>query len=91
MLSVENAKERMFCPKCGEATAYDCTGEGDWICSSRYNPDNTHNPAGCQGFISPLRERDLQAKELIRLRLENEQLREALRVAIAGGLNSATA
>lgn len=68
MLTVESAQERVFCPHCGRPTAYDCTGEDDWICSDD-KCQKTH------GFIKPLFERDLQGNELIRLRLENEQLK----------------
>lgn len=72
MLTPYSAKERVFCPNCGNPTAYDCTGENDWICED----------AACHkrhGFIDPHYERDLQGDALIRLRLENEQLREILR------------
>lgn len=68
MLTEENRIERLFCPHCG-AGAYDATGEGDYECE-----------AECRGqsgrtSISPLRERNLQGQEMIRLRLENEQLK----------------
>jgi hypothetical protein len=62
-------RERLFCPKCGVQGAYDCTGEGDWVCSTHFDA------GGCKGFISPLRERDLQGVELARLTLEVERLR----------------
>jgi hypothetical protein len=77
MMSPENAKERMFCPRCGRDGARDVTGENDWFCASHGKPDDCG-----ASFISPLRERDLQGKELIRLRLENEQLRIALQAAL---------
>lgn len=77
MLTPDNAKERLFCPECGRSGAYDSTGEGDFVCITWREPN------GCEAFISPLRERDLQGKELIRLRLENEQLRLALQAALA--------
>lgn len=72
MLTPESAKERVFCPHCGQPTAYDCTGENDWVCSDRLC-------SKLHSFINPLFERDLQGKELIRLRMENEQLKELVR------------
>lgn len=67
MLTTESAKERMFCPICGKDDVSEISCEGDWWCEY------------CGKLTDPLRERDLQGKELIRLRLEIEQLREALR------------
>lgn len=78
MLTTENAKERLFCPRCGRDGAYDCSGEGDWVCGDENCAIDKSRP-----WISPLRERDLQGHELARLRLENEQLRMALQAAIA--------
>lgn len=71
-MTVENAKERLFCPKCGGADVYDATGERDYICPSCWR-----RTEGV--FVSPLRERDLQGQELIRLQLENERLKEIIR------------
>ena len=76
MLIPESAKERIFCPHCGKDGAYDATGEDDWFCSDKACAER-------HSFISPLFERDLQGKELIRLRMENEQLKTALRMALA--------
>ena len=61
------AKERLFCPQCGGDKVYDCTGEQDFWC-----PD-------CRKLVEPLWERQLQGEEMIRLRLENEQLKEIVR------------
>jgi hypothetical protein len=72
MLTPESAKERVFCPHCGQATAIDMSGEGDWACSV----DACYK---LHRFIRPLFERDLQGAELIRLRLEAEQLRATIR------------
>jgi hypothetical protein len=76
MLTTENAIERVFCPHCGKSGAYDCTGEDDWVCATHFDH------GGCKGFIRPLHERDLQGAELVRLRMENEQLRLALQRAL---------
>jgi hypothetical protein len=69
--------ERLFCSYCGHDGAYDCTGEGDWVCGNE-TCDHSVGRGHRYPFISPLRERDLHATELIRLRLENHQLREQL-------------
>ncbi len=66
MLTPENAKERMFCPQCGRTEVSEISGEGDWWCEY------------CGKLTNPLRERDLQGAELLRLRLENEQLRNLI-------------
>jgi hypothetical protein len=67
MLTATNRVERLFCPTCGGEGVYDASGEHDWMC-----------PA-CLEFVAPLRERDLQGDELIRLTLENERLRAVIR------------
>lgn len=68
MLTSDQRIERLFCPYCG-GEAWDCTGERDFVCRNE-----------CRGgFVSPLRERDLQGTELIRLQLENERLKDAIR------------
>jgi hypothetical protein len=72
-LTSDNRIERLFCPHCG-GEARDISGEHDYACVKQCGPRT--------GFIAPLRERDLQGLELIRLRLENEQLRMALRDAM---------
>jgi hypothetical protein len=68
------APEKLFFPRCGREGAYDCTGEGDWVCrDDACAKANSRNP-----FDAPLRERDLNQQELVRLRLENARLIRAL-------------
>ena len=74
MLTPEAAKERIFCPHCGEASAKAISHEHDYVCGNKACPMHDR-------LISPLYERNLQGEELLRLRLENEQLRELVRRA----------